>query len=48
MYLAELGEFMQAVRDQRAPSITGEDGLQALRIALAAKRSAAEQRTIHL
>jgi predicted dehydrogenase len=48
MYLAELQEFIQAVKERRKPSITGEDGLQTLRIAVAAKRSAAEQRTIYL
>lgn len=48
MYLAELREFIQAVTERREPSISGEDGLQALRIAVAAKRAAAEQRTIAL
>ena len=37
----ELEEFIAAIRDRRAPSATAEDGLAALRCALAARRSAA-------
>jgi len=36
-----LNEFIAAVRDDREPAITGEDGLAALRLMLACYRSAA-------
>jgi myo-inositol 2-dehydrogenase/D-chiro-inositol 1-dehydrogenase len=45
-YVAELRAFLDAVRDRRTPPVTGADGLQALRIALAARRSLAEGRPI--
>ncbi len=36
---AELNDFVSAVRDRRAPTITGDDGLETLRIALEFMRS---------
>lgn len=36
---AELGDFVGAVRDNRAPTVTGEEGLESLRIALEFVRS---------
>lgn len=36
---AELGDFVGAVRDNRAPTVTGEEGLETLRIALEFVRS---------
>lgn len=38
---AELADFVSAVRDSRSPTITGEDGLETLRIALDFMRSGA-------
>jgi len=38
---AELADFVNAVRDGRSPTITGEDGLETLRIALDFMRSGA-------
>jgi len=48
MYVAELEHFLACVRDQRPPAITGEDGLRALQIALAARQSSDEGRVISL
>lgn len=45
-YVAELRSFVDAVRDRRTPLVTGRDGLQATRIALAARRSLAERRPV--
>ena len=33
-------DFVDAIRERREPSISGEDGLRALEVALAAYRSA--------
>jgi predicted dehydrogenase len=38
-YVAELEAFAEVVRDGRAPSVDGEDGLMAMRLSLAAERS---------
>jgi len=38
--LALLRDFVQALRDRRPPAVTGEDGLRALEVTLAAYRSA--------
>jgi predicted dehydrogenase len=35
-----INEFITAVRDQRTPAITGEDGLRAVEVVVAAYRSA--------
>jgi len=39
---AEIGEFLAAIRDNRSPSVTGEDGRAALAIIQAIYRSARE------
>ena len=38
---AELREFVRAIREDREPSVTGEDGLRALHVAAAVRESAA-------
>ena len=48
MFLRETQHFLECVQTGTVPLITGEDGLQVLRIALAAKESALLQRTIYL
>ena len=40
--------FIDAIREDRTPSVTGEDGRAAVEVAVAAYKSAAEGRTIHL
>ncbi|MBI4425593.1 MAG: Gfo/Idh/MocA family oxidoreductase, partial [Elusimicrobia bacterium] len=45
-YLAELTEFARCAREDREPPVNGDDGLQAVLIALAAKRSAALGRPV--
>jgi myo-inositol 2-dehydrogenase / D-chiro-inositol 1-dehydrogenase len=47
-YRAELEAFLAAVRGERPPSSSARDGLEALRIAIAATRSYAERRTVPL
>jgi myo-inositol 2-dehydrogenase/D-chiro-inositol 1-dehydrogenase len=47
-YRAELVAFLAAARGERPPSSTARDGLEALRIAVAATRSYAERRTVAL
>lgn len=47
-YRRQHQEFIDAVRENRSPSVTGEDGRAAVEIAEAAYRSAAEGRTIYL
>ncbi|MEO6828522.1 MAG: Gfo/Idh/MocA family oxidoreductase, partial [Acidobacteriaceae bacterium] len=41
-------EFIDSILEERAPSVTGEDGRAAVEVATAAYRSAAEGRTIQL
>jgi predicted dehydrogenase len=41
-------EFVDSILEDRAPSVTGEDGRAAVEVAVAAYRSAAEGRTIQL
>jgi predicted dehydrogenase len=43
---AELTDFVHAVRDGRAPTVTGEDGLETLRLALEFVRSGSEGRLV--
>ncbi|MGB9692617.1 MAG: Gfo/Idh/MocA family protein [Candidatus Sumerlaeaceae bacterium] len=43
-----LEEFLSAVRDNRQPAVTGEDGLRALEVALAAYRSQREMRPVRI
>jgi predicted dehydrogenase len=45
---AELQEFVQAVRVGQAPSITGEDGLMALKLSLALAESGRTHRVVEL
>lgn len=47
-YRRQHQEFLDAVRENRQPSVTGEDGRAAVQVALAAYQSAAEGRVIHL
>lgn len=47
-YALELEEFAAAIREQRAPAVTGEDGLAAFVLAQACDRSFREQRTVRL
>lgn len=48
MYIAEMEHFLSCIRSRKVPLITGEDGKRALMVALAALRSAKEQRSIAL
>jgi len=47
-YAAELDAFLAAARGERPPATTARDGLEALRIAIAATRSYGERRTVRL
>ena len=47
-YALELEEFASAIREQRPPAVTGEDGLAAFVLAQACERSYREQRTVRL
>jgi myo-inositol 2-dehydrogenase/D-chiro-inositol 1-dehydrogenase len=47
-YLAEMRDFIAAVRDRRQPAVTGEDGRAALAIALAAGHAAATSAEVAL
>jgi predicted dehydrogenase len=48
MFLAELTQFVGCVRDGGTPACTLDDGVRALELALAARRSAREGRRIHV
>lgn len=45
-YVAEIQEFLAALEANREPAVNGRDGLQALRVGLAALRSRAENRPV--
>jgi myo-inositol 2-dehydrogenase/D-chiro-inositol 1-dehydrogenase len=47
-YRNELVDFLAAARGESAPATTARDGVEALRIAIAATRSFAERRTVRL
>lgn len=47
-YRAELVAFLAAARGETMPATTGRDGVEALRIAIAATRSFVERRTVRL
>jgi myo-inositol 2-dehydrogenase / D-chiro-inositol 1-dehydrogenase len=47
-YRAELEAFLAAARGEREPATTGWDGVEAMRIAVAATRSYVERRTVEL
>ncbi len=48
MYVEELRQFLSSVDGGGAPLVSGEDGRRVLEVVVAAKRSAAEHRTIGL
>jgi scyllo-inositol 2-dehydrogenase (NAD+) len=43
-YVAEIKDFVQSLLDDRLPSVSGEDGLRALEIAIAAERAYLESK----
>lgn len=47
-FIAEMREFVAAVAEGKSVPVTGEDGLQDLYVALAAKKSLAERRPVKL
>ena len=47
-YAVQGKEFLNSIREDRQPSVTGEDGRAAVEIALAAYESAAQNRTVLL
>lgn len=47
-YRMQHQEFINSILEHRSPSVTGEDGRAAVEVAVAAYRSAAENRTIQL
>lgn len=47
-YKAEVVDFVQAIRDRRAPRVGAQDALEALRIAIAADRSMSTHRPVKL
>jgi myo-inositol 2-dehydrogenase/D-chiro-inositol 1-dehydrogenase len=47
-YRAELADFVRCIIDDDAPAVTGEDGVRALEIALAATRSQREGRPVRI
>jgi predicted dehydrogenase len=47
-YVDELQDFQQAVRENRAPAATGEDGLRVVQVTLAMIASATEKRTVKI
>lgn len=48
MYVAELRHFLDCVRGNNAPIVTGDDGRRVLEIALAVKQSSQDRRVIEL
>jgi predicted dehydrogenase len=46
MYLDEMSHFLDCIQTNRDPLVGGKDGLRALQIALAAKKSTIEERTV--
>ena len=48
MYLEELRHFLECVRHQRQPVVTGQDGRRVLEISIGAKRSSGEMRAVAL
>jgi predicted dehydrogenase len=47
-YIAQLQDFVQNLTERRMPAITVEDGIAAQEIAIAATKSAQENRVIEL
>ena len=48
MYVAELRHFLDCVRGNEMPIVSGDDGRRVLEIALAAKQSSREQRVVEI
>jgi predicted dehydrogenase len=48
MFLDEMRHFLDCIEGRTGPYVTLEDGIRALEIALAAKRSAAERRVVEV
>jgi len=48
MDLGLIKDWVDAVATEKAPSVSGEDGLKALEVALAAYESAAGKRVVQL
>lgn len=46
MYVAEMRELLDGVRDRRRPRVSGDDAVEALRLAEAIRRASDEERTI--
>ena len=44
--IAELGSFLEKVENDEEPEITGEDGLKALKMVLAANKSSREHKPV--
>ncbi len=47
-YAAQGNEFLNSIREKRAPSVTGEDGRAAVQVTLAAYQSASDRKRISL
>jgi inositol 2-dehydrogenase len=47
-YLAEVQDFVQSILNDRAPSVSGEDGLRALAIAVAAENSHRQSKPVRV
>jgi predicted dehydrogenase len=43
-----IGDFIESIKDERNPSISGLDGLKALEVALAAYKSSRQKEPIQL
>lgn len=48
MYMAELRHFLECVRGDDSPSVSGDDARRVLEVALAAKQSSEDQRVVEL
>lgn len=48
MYRQQLLHFLDCIAGKDSPRVSGEDGLKAVETVVAARRSAAEERTVHL
>ncbi len=48
MYVAELRHFLDCVKGNKVPSVSGEDGRCVLEVALAVKRSSRDQKVVEL
>ena len=48
MFIDEMKDFLDCVRDRRQTAFTLDEGVVSLKMALAAKKSAKDQRTVML